>query len=99
MTTIQDIIKFSKPHPGTLENARQTVLTDDKILLSIVGGAKGLYGDFENDFELAIMEVGERNFVTKYYVPDATDDVLPYQSIQEVEDLVNRIFPRGFQVK
>ena len=66
MTTIQDIIKFSKPHPGSMENARQTVLTDGKILLSIVGGAKGLYGDFENDFELAIMEVGERNFVTKY---------------------------------
>jgi hypothetical protein len=99
MTTIQDIISFSKPHPNSVVNARQTVMTDGKILLSIVGGAQGLYGDFENDFELAIMEVGERNFVTKYYVPEATDDVLPYQSAEEVEDLVNRIFPKGFQVR
>jgi hypothetical protein len=98
MTTIQDIINFSRPHPGKMDGAKQTVLSDGKVTISIVGGCQGLYGDFENDFELAILEVETKNFVTKYYVPEANDDVLSYQSPQQVEQLVNNIFSKGFQV-
>jgi hypothetical protein len=54
MITIKDIISYSKPHPNMMEGARQTVLKDNDVVLSIVGGARGLYGDFEKDFEVAV---------------------------------------------
>lgn len=99
MITIKDIISYSKPHANRMEGARQTVLSDGNIVLSIVGGAKGLYGDFENDFELAIIDENTRDFVTKYYVPEANDDVLGYQDSTQVEHIANLLFKKDFQVK
>ena len=98
MTTIQDIINFSKPHPNGIDDARQTVLFDDKVIMSIVGGSRGLYGDFVDDFEIAIMDSETKDFVTKYYVSSG-DDVLGYKTREEVEDLVNSVFKKGFQVR
>lgn len=99
MITIKDIISYSKPHANRMEGARQTVLSDGNVVLSIVGGAKGLYGDFENDFEVAIIDETTRDFVTKYYVPEANDDVLGYQDSTQVEHLANLLFKKDFQVK
>jgi hypothetical protein len=98
MITIQDIISNSKPHPNMMEGARQTILKDDNVVLSIVGGARGLYGDFEKDFEIAILDTTSREFVTKYYVADASDDVLAYQDSEQVEYVANLLFKKGFQV-
>lgn len=98
MITIQDIISNSKPHPNMMEGARQTILKDDNVVLSIVGGARGLYGDFEKDFEIAILDNNSREFVTKYYVADASDDVLAYQDGEQVEYIANLLFKKGFQV-
>lgn len=98
MITIQDIISNSKPHPNMMEGARQTILKDDNVVLSIVGGARGLYGDFEKDFEIAILDNNSREFVTKYYVADASDDVLAYQDSEQVEYIANLLFKKGFQV-
>ena len=99
MIKVEDIISYSKPHPNQMEGARQTVLMDDNIILSIVGGGRGLYGDFEKDFEMAIMEKSSGNFVTKYYVDSASDDVLAYQEKEQVEYLANLLFKKGFQVR
>jgi hypothetical protein len=99
MITIEDIISYSKPHPNQMEGARQTVLFDDLKIVSIVGGAKNLYGDFKEDFEMAIIDKSTGHFITKYFVDYATDDVLGYQNKEQVENLVNSIFKRGFQVK
>ncbi len=99
MITIEDIISYSKPHPNQMEGARQTVLFDDKVILSIVGGGRGLYGDFDKDFEVAIMEKSSGDFVTKYYVDGASDDVLAYQDKEQVEYLANLLFKKGFQVR
>ena len=99
MITIKDIISYSKPHANRMEGARQTVLSDGNVVLSIVGGAKGLYGDFENDFEVAIIDETTRDFVTKYYVPEANDDVLGYQDSSQVEHIANLLFKKDFQVK
>lgn len=99
MITIKDIISYSKPHANRMEGARQTVISDGNVVLSIVGGAKGLYGDFENDFEVAIIDETTRDFVTKYYVPEANDDVLGYQDSTQVEHLANLLFKKDFQVK
>lgn len=98
MITIKDIRDYSRPHRNGMEGARQTVLSDGKVTASIVGGTKGLYGDFENDFELALLDDETKNFVTRYYVPEANDDVLAYQSPEQVETLLNNIFSKGFQV-
>jgi len=98
MITIQDIVLHSKPHPNMMEGARQTILKDDNVVLSIVGGAQGLYGDFEKDFEVAILDNNSREFVTKYYVSDAGDDVLAYQDSEQVEYIANLLFKKGFQV-
>ena len=98
MITIQDIISNSKPHTNGMVGARQTILKDDNVVLSIVGGARGLYGDFENDFEIAIIDNNSREFVTKYYVADASDDVLAYQDSEQVEYIANLLFKKGFQV-
>ena len=99
MITIQDIVLHSKPHPNMIEGARQTILKDDNIVLSIVGCAQGLlYGDFEKDFEVAILDINSREFVTKYYVSDASDDVLAYQNSEQVEYIANLLFKKGFQV-
>jgi hypothetical protein len=72
---------------------------DDNVILSIVGGGRGLYGDFDKDFEMAIMEKSSGNFVTKYYVDGASDDVLAYQEKEQVEYLANLLFKKGFQVR
>jgi hypothetical protein len=53
MITLQDIIDWSKPHQ--INGGRMTRIHNDEIDASIVGGVSGLYGDFKNDFEVAIL--------------------------------------------
>jgi len=51
------------------------------------------------DFEVAIIDENTRDFVTKYYVPEANDDVLGYQDSSQVEHIANLLFKKDFQVK
>ena len=97
MTTITEIISWAKPHP--VGHGKQTVIFDDNILVSIVGGSKGLYGDFENDFELAVIDQHTKDFRTKFFFPENNDDVCAYVPGEEVEKFINKIFTKGFQVK
>ena len=97
MITIKDIIKWSKPHPTSKYvggNGRQSSFGNDQVEFSIVGGDKGLYGDFEKTFEVAIFDRKTRNFVTRFFYPEATDDVIPHMGIKEVEKLVNSVIKR-----
>lgn len=84
--TIQDIIDRSKPH---LINGRRTTIETDRFVLSIVGGASGLYGDFKEDFEVAIIDKNNGEFVTQIFEPDATDDVMGYVSGDKVVEIAN----------
>jgi hypothetical protein len=98
MITIQDIISYSKPHPGG-DNGRHTRLTNGLIEVSIVGGRNGLYGDFKETFEVAIFDSTNRQFKTKFFFPENGDDVFPYMESEELESFVNNIFKDGsFQV-
>lgn len=81
--TIEDIIEMSVPH-GYKEMGRRTAIETDRFVLSIVGGATGLYGDFKETFEVAIIDKKNGEFVTKMFEPDATDDVMGYLSADEV---------------
>lgn len=99
MTTVKDIIDFSKPHPNQIQGARQTILFNENVRMSIVGGAQGLYGDFKDEFEVAILDQDSNQFVTRFYSPDNNDDVIAYLAGDEMLNLVNKVFVKGFQVK
>ena len=97
MITIQQIQDWSKPHP--VSGGKRTNIYNDAVELSIVGGASGLYGDFKDDFEIAIIDRNSKEFGTKYFLPDANDDVVGYLPSDELESLANKIFHSGFQVR
>ena len=99
MKSVQEIIEKSKPHPNGVEGARQIVLYNDKVRMSIVGGSKGLYGDFLEDFEIAFLDQETNDFVTRFYSPNNDDDVIGYVPGLQMLDLINRVFIKGFQVQ
>ncbi len=84
--TIQEIKDMAKDHPL---DGKQTILEGNNIVISIVGGRPGLYGDFENDFEIAIIDSETREFITKKYFPELNDDVMGYMTCEETEKIVN----------
>jgi hypothetical protein len=96
MITIDNIIKWAKPHP--LDGGKMTRLHNKEIELSIVGGRSGLYGDFENDFEVAVIDRKNGEFVTKFFKPELSDDVIGYMKKEDLEEFANQIFQKGFQV-
>lgn len=99
MITINDIKNWSKPH-GTGLGGKQTIIENENLVVSIVGGRQGLYGDFENDFELAIISTQSRDFLTREFLPELNDDVVAYASSQKIEEIVNRVFTdENFQVR
>ena len=99
MITIKDIIDLSKPHP-VMNGGRVTRIGNNNVSFSIVGGARGLYGDFINDFEVAIFDKENGEFVTKFFYPEASDDVIGYMSGKSVESLINKVFKdKDFQVR
>lgn len=99
MITIEDIKSWSKPHPIG-DGGRMTNIFNNKYELSIVGGTKGLYGDFDKTFEVAIFSSKDRKFVTMFFFPENSDDVIGYMRDEELVDLVNSIFRNnGFQVR
>lgn len=99
MITIEDIKSYSKPHPVG-KGGRVTNIFNNKYELSIVGGATGLYGDFDKTFEVAIFDTESRNFITRYFFPELGDDVIGHMKAEKLEELVNSIFRNnGFQVR
>ena len=54
MITVENIIEWAKPHP--LDGGKMTRLYNEEIEFSIVGGRSGLYGDFVDDFEVAVLD-------------------------------------------
>ena len=53
--------------------------------LSIIGGVTGLYGDFEKDYEVALIDNTDGRFVTGFYGPRGENDgVMPYATIDEI---------------
>jgi hypothetical protein len=90
------IISFAKEHSPL--GGKRTTLETSNLLISIVGGRQGLYGDFNETFELAIMDNQTKSFITKQFVPDANDDVIGYMSIEDLLEVVNPLIERGFRV-
>lgn len=99
MITIENIIEWSKAH-SIGDGARRTVISNKAVEFSIVGGAKGLYGDFKDTFEVAIFDVESGDFMTRFFYPDGSDDIIPYMNGKELESLVNQLIKdKDFQVR
>ena len=94
--TKNDIISYSQEH-SPLGGKRTTLETED-LLISIVGGRNGLYGDFVNDFELAIFELETKSFVTRNYIQELNDDVAGYLNGDELLEIINPLLEKGFRV-
>lgn len=95
--TVEYIRKNSKPHPLAQikgEDARIFREFVGDYILSVVGGAVGLYGDFVNDFEVALIDHDSGDFVTSAY-SSRGDDVLGYATIDEINELYYNI-PRKY---
>jgi hypothetical protein len=97
MITVENIIEWSKPHP--LDGGKMTRVYNDEIEFSIVGGRSGLYGDFENDFEVAILDRKTGDFRTRFFKPELSDDVIGYMPKDEVTQFLNEILGKSFQVR
>ena len=98
MITIEKIKKWSKEHPNG--GGRMTNIFNRKYELSIVGGRKGLYGDFEKTFEIAVLDTQDRRFITPFFFPESGDDVVGYVSGEDLEDFANVLFRKDdFQVR
>ncbi len=92
--TKENIMEWSKPHHG---GGRQTIIKTPKVIISIVGGGGGLYGDFEKTFELAIM-THNGSFITRLFCPGLSDDVCGYMEENELIEVINSLTTRGFQI-
>jgi len=99
MITVKDIIDLSKPHP-VMKGGRVTRIGNNNVGFSIVGGARGLYGDFINDFEVAIFDKESGEFISKFFYLNDNDDVIRYMRGEDLEVLLNTVFKdKDFQVR
>ena len=94
MITIEKIKKNAKNHPI---GGKRTVISNGKIVLSIVGGQQGLYGDFIDTFEVAIMVPETSEFITDVFLDTGGDSIKGFVSSEELEFLCNKLFKKGFQ--
>jgi hypothetical protein len=58
-----------------------------------------LYGDFENDFEVAILDRKTGDFRTRFFKPELSDDVIGYMPKDELLEFLNQILGKSFQVR
>jgi hypothetical protein len=87
METIEDIIKNKQPPP--FKGYKWTKKYGPWIL-SVVGGDGSFYGDFNETFEVAIMDSRTNNFVTRLFY-GGTQDVLAYITRDEVQKIVDML--------
>ena len=97
MITVENIIEWAKPHP--LDGGKMTRLYNEEIEFSIVGGRSGLYGDFVDDFEVAVLDRKTDDFRTKFFKPELSDDVIGYMPKDDMIQMLNQILKTGFQVR
>lgn len=73
-------------HP--LGNGYQYTEEIGDYTLSIVGGNRGLYGDFKTNYEVALIDNSDGRFVTGMYTKRGESyGVMAYASIDEINEL------------
>ena len=85
---VDELLDRAEPHPSGL-GGKQVRIQYGNYVVSIVGGRTGLYGDFVDTFEVAVMSKdGFGDFKTKHFFPDATDDVLGWISKMDLIEVL-----------
>lgn len=98
MITKENIVEWSRPHSEANQGARRTIIGNDLFDFSIVGGGRGLYGDFDKDFEVAVINRKSKEFMTTY-IFSVNDDVVSYLPADELISTLNEILGDNFQVR
>ena len=94
MITYEDIVEKSIQHPVRTSSGRAVRFETPIIIVSIVGGSPGLYGDFDNNFEIAIIDKETGKFMSGFFYPeyvDSTGDVMPYVSRENTLMILNQL--------
>lgn len=94
--TWKDIFKRSKEHPLG-GGAKMTHIYFPEFCFSVVGGREGLYGNFFDTFEVAVIREKDREFITNEVLSDfmggkyvrLNDEVLAYLELDEVVNILN----------
>ena len=88
--TVEILKNEAKTHP--LGKGYQFTEEIGDNTLSIVGGFSGLYGDFENTFEVALIDNTNGRFVTGLYGYEVqSDGVMLYATIDDINKLYQNI--------
>jgi hypothetical protein len=82
---IEDIINNKKPHPF---KGYKWSKHYGPWILSLVGGDPTLYGDFNETFEVAIIDSRNNKFVTHLFY-GGSDSILTFVSREEVLKIIN----------
>ncbi len=83
MKTFNDLV--FKPHPVGMGGKLAQMVLGNGYTISVVGGRKGLYGDGETTFEVAIFDrTGEMIMLSE------DDQVLGWMTIDEVNRIIQK---------
>jgi hypothetical protein len=98
MITVQNIIDWASPH-GLGRGMKHLRIGNEHFLFSIVGGGEGLYGDFINTFEVAVINLDTNDYMTSFFF-DTDSEVVGHISGEEIVGVINRINNKNdFQVR
>lgn len=92
MITFEQVLEKSQPHP--VGEGRMVRYETPQLIISIVGGRQGLYGDFNESFEMAIIDKKSNDFISdKLYSEycDSSGQIMPYVTREQMLKVVNEL--------
>ena len=91
MITYQDILKKAETHP--MGEGKMVRYETPQLIISIVGGRRGLYGDFKKTFEMALIDKESKNFVSNYFYPEYSDggEIMSWVPREDMLKIVNEL--------
>lgn len=92
MITFEQVLEKSQTHP--MGEGRMVRYETPQLIISIVGGRVGLYGDFNESFEMAIIDKKSNDFISdKLYSEycDSSGQIMPYVTREQMLKVVNEL--------
>lgn len=92
MITFEQVLEKSQQHP--MGEGKMVRYETPQLIISIVGGRRGLYGDFNKSFEVAIIDKKSGDFISdKLYSEycDGSGEIMPYITREQMLKVVNEL--------
>lgn len=92
MITFEEVLKKSQPHP--MGEGRMVRYETPHLTISIVGGVSGLYGDFDETFEVALIDKKSGDFISDALYSEYCDSdgqIMPYITREQMLKVVNEL--------